>query len=49
MTNAIQDYCQDNFAHCYGCGRLNPVGYQLNTRWDGDGTASVLQPRPRTT
>ena len=42
---AIQDYCPDDFAHCYGCGRLNPHGLQLKTRWGGDETVARFTPR----
>ncbi|HTT66959.1 MAG TPA: PaaI family thioesterase [Gemmatimonadales bacterium] len=42
---AIQDYYPDDFAHCYGCGRLNPRGLQLKTRWDGDETVARFTPR----
>jgi acyl-coenzyme A thioesterase PaaI-like protein len=44
---AIQDYYPDDFAHCYGCGRLNPQGLQLKTRWDGDETVAHFTPRPQ--
>jgi acyl-coenzyme A thioesterase PaaI-like protein len=33
---AIQDAYPDAFAHCYGCGRLNPQGHQLKSRLLGD-------------
>jgi len=46
---AIQDFYPDDLSHCYGCGRLNPHGHQLKTRWDGDETVSVFQPRPEHT
>jgi acyl-coenzyme A thioesterase PaaI-like protein len=46
---AIQDFYPDDLSHCYGCGRLNPHGHQLKTRWDGDMTVSVFQPRPEHT
>ncbi len=46
---AIQDYYPDDLSHCYGCGRLNPHGHQLKTRWDGDETVSVFEPRPEHT
>ncbi|HSL19845.1 MAG TPA: PaaI family thioesterase [Methylomirabilota bacterium] len=46
---AIQDFYPDDLSHCYGCGRLNPRGYQLKTRWDGDETVSVFTPRPEHT
>jgi acyl-coenzyme A thioesterase PaaI-like protein len=36
---AIQDLYPDDFAHCYGCGRLNPDGLHVRTIWDGVGTA----------
>ncbi len=43
---AIQDFYPDDFAHCYGCGRLNPHGLQLKTRWEGDETVARFTPRP---
>jgi acyl-coenzyme A thioesterase PaaI-like protein len=45
-TNAIQDYYPDDFAHCYGCGRLNPHGLQLKTRWEGEETVARFTPLP---
>ena len=45
-TNAIQDYYPDDFAHCYGCGRLNVRGLQLKSRWEGDETVARFTPRP---
>jgi len=33
---AIQDSYPDAFAHCFGCGRLNPQGHQLKSRLVGD-------------
>ncbi len=50
MTDkAIQDFYPDDLSHCYGCGRLNPHGHQIKTRWDGDETVSVFEPRPEHT
>lgn len=46
---AIQDFYPDDLSHCYGCGRLNRHGHQLKTRWDGDETVSVFEPRPEHT
>ncbi len=46
---AIQDFYPDDLSHCYGCGRLNRKGHQLKTRWDGDETVSVFEPRPEHT
>jgi acyl-coenzyme A thioesterase PaaI-like protein len=43
---AIQDHYPDDVAHCYGCGRLNPQGLQLKTRWDGEETVARVTPRP---
>ena len=44
---AIQDRYPDELSHCYGCGRLNPDGYQIKTRWDGDETVSFFTPEAR--
>jgi acyl-coenzyme A thioesterase PaaI-like protein len=46
MADSIQDFYPDDFAHCYGCGRLNPGGLHLKTRWDGDETVARFRPRP---
>ena len=45
-TKAFQDYYPDQLAHCYGCGRLNPHGHQIKSRWDGDETVATFQPEP---
>lgn len=42
---AVQDYYADEFAWCYGCGRLNPDGWHLRTVWDGDETVTRFRPR----
>ncbi len=41
----IQDYYDERFAMCYGCGRLNNEGYQLKTSWDGDETVTRFTPQ----
>lgn len=46
---ALQDYYPEDVAHCYGCGRLNPHGLHLQTRWDGDETVARFTPRPEHT
>ncbi len=46
MDRAVQDYYPDAFAHCYGCGRLNPHGYRLRTTWDGEETVTRFTPQP---
>lgn len=43
---AVQDFYPDDFAHCFGCGRLNPHGHHLKTRWEGDETVSRFTPQP---
>jgi acyl-coenzyme A thioesterase PaaI-like protein len=43
---AFQDQYPADVAHCYGCGRLNPHGHQLKTRWDGEETVTRFTPQP---
>lgn len=43
---AIQDYYADDFAHCYGCGRLNRDGLHVRSTWDGNETVARFTPRP---
>jgi acyl-coenzyme A thioesterase PaaI-like protein len=43
---AFQDFYPDNMAYCYGCGRLNELGLQIKSYWDGDETVCLFQPRP---
>ncbi len=31
----IQDSYPDDIAVCFGCGRHNPKGWHIQTRWDG--------------
>jgi acyl-coenzyme A thioesterase PaaI-like protein len=45
LSPAVQDHYPDDVAHCYGCGRLNPQGLRLQTRWDGDETVALFTPR----
>ena len=36
----LQDLYPDDFAHCYGCGRLNTNGLHVKSEWvDGEATA----------
>ena len=42
MSVFVQDHYPDDFAHCYGCGRLNASGYQIKTAWQGDEQATAL-------
>ena len=41
---ALQDYYPDEVSHCYGCGRLNPSGYQLKSYWDESETVAAYVP-----
>ena len=40
IENAIQDFYADDFAWCFGCGRLNEEGHQFRTGWDGEKTVT---------
>ena len=44
--NGFQDYYPEDFAICYGCGRLNEHGHQLKSYWDGEETVCRFQPEP---
>ena len=46
---AIQDLYPENLAHCYGCGKNNPYGYQLKTYFKGDYTTAHYDPKPQFT
>jgi acyl-coenzyme A thioesterase PaaI-like protein len=43
---AVQDFYPEDVAHCFGCGKLNPHGHQLKTRWEGEDTVSLFTPEP---
>lgn len=43
---AFQDFYSEQSSHCYGCGRLNELGLQIKSYWDGDETVCVFQPLP---
>lgn len=42
---AIQDEYHDDFAWCYGCGRLNETGLHLRTTWHGSETVTYYEPK----
>ena len=44
--NAVQDFYPDDFAHCYGCGRLNRDGLHVRSVWRGDVVVATFTPRP---
>ena len=43
-TKAFQDCYPDNYAHCYGCGRLNEKGLQIKSHWDGEESVCHITP-----
>jgi acyl-coenzyme A thioesterase PaaI-like protein len=44
-SKAFQDYYTDEFANCYGCGRLNRHGLQIKSYWDGEESVCHFQPK----
>ncbi|CAM3145940.1 PaaI family thioesterase [Filibacter tadaridae] len=44
VLHAIQDEYADDFAWCYGCGRLNTEGNHFRTGWQGDETVTYFEP-----
>jgi acyl-coenzyme A thioesterase PaaI-like protein len=49
MSGAIQDHYPDDFAHCFGCGRLNPRGHLIKSYVEGDEVVARFTPRPEHT
>ena len=45
LVNAIQDEYAEEFAWCYGCGRLNKEGHQFRTAWNGEETVTLYEPK----
>ncbi len=45
LFKPVQDLYDDDFAHCYGCGRLNDEGYHLKTYLEGKFTKSKFLPK----
>ncbi|MDW7711932.1 MAG: PaaI family thioesterase [Deferrisomatales bacterium] len=43
---AFQDFYPEALSHCYGCGRLNPHGLHVKSRWDGEESVATFEPRP---
>jgi acyl-coenzyme A thioesterase PaaI-like protein len=43
---AVQDYYPSDYAHCYGCGRLNEHGLHVKSAWEGDQVVARFQPQP---
>ena len=49
IMKAVQDEYSDDFAWCYGCGRLNESGHHFRTGWLGEKTITIFTPRPEHT
>lgn len=43
---ALQDLYPDDFAHCYGCGRLNAHGLHVQSEWHDGESIARFQPAP---
>jgi len=43
---AFQDHYKDAYSVCYGCGRLNPHGYQIKSYWQGEESVCRFTPQP---
>ncbi len=48
-SDIFQDHYPDSLAHCYGCGRLNDQGLHVQSRWEGEESVCVFEPRPHHT
>jgi len=46
LIDVVQDYYPDDIAVCYGCGRNNPEGMHIRTRWDGKEGVFRFTPAP---
>ncbi len=44
-ARAVQDFYPEDFAHCYGCGRLNPAGLRIRSFADGEESVAHFTPR----
>jgi acyl-coenzyme A thioesterase PaaI-like protein len=44
LVKSIQDEYSDDFAWCYGCGRLNEEGHHFRTGWQGEQTVTFYTP-----
>jgi acyl-coenzyme A thioesterase PaaI-like protein len=45
VINAIQDTYPDDFAWCYGCGRLNNKVHHFRTVWRAEQTVTIFTPK----
>jgi len=46
---AFQDQYPDDYAHCFGCGRLNTAGHHLKSYWEGEESVCHYTPDPKYT
>jgi acyl-coenzyme A thioesterase PaaI-like protein len=44
--STLQDLYPDDFAHCYGCGRLNMNGLHVKTEWTKGEAIARFRPAP---
>jgi acyl-coenzyme A thioesterase PaaI-like protein len=45
VMTAIQDLYPADFAHCFGCGRLNAHGHHVRTMWTGTEGTALFEPK----
>lgn len=46
IIESVQDLFPDDIAVCYGCGKHNPHGLHIKTRWDGQEGVFRFTPAP---
>ena len=44
QISAFQDLYPDDYAHCYGCGRLNEKGHRIKSYWEGGESVCRVKP-----
>jgi len=49
QEKAFQDYYEDAHSICFGCGRLNEMGLQIKSYWDGEESVCRFKPLPHHT
>ncbi len=49
QEKAFQDYYEDAHSICFGCGRLNAMGLQIKSYWDGEESVCRFTPLPQHT
>jgi acyl-coenzyme A thioesterase PaaI-like protein len=46
---AFQEYYEERHSICFGCGRLNALGLQIKSYWDGEESVCRFTPLPHHT